>query len=247
MPGITINQTSFEADLVIFDKDGTLLDFEATWLGIIRALIEAIGRRTPMSPGLADRIQRYLGIDLAGESIHGFGPLAMGTDVETEVIMTGCLYREGLRWDEAGAIVRAACAEVFGGQVRLDHMTAAPGALELLAELKRRGILTAVATNDNAIDAGRDMRAIGAAPFIDFVAGADSVKHAKPAPDMIALICARLKVDPARAVMVGDAVSDTIAGQKAGCGLTVGISGFVPVEIIGQHCDVVIEDLRAIG
>jgi HAD superfamily hydrolase (TIGR01509 family) len=126
-------------------------------------------------------------------------------------------------------------------------MTAAPGALDLLAELKRRGILTAVATNDNAHDAGRDMRAIGAAPFIDFVAGADSVKRPKPAPDMIELICAKLKVDPARAIMVGDAVSDTIAGRQAGCGLTVGISGFVPRELIAAHCDVVIEGLDEIS
>ena len=85
MPSISINQISYETDLVIFDKDGTLLDFQASWLGIIAALIEAIGRRTPMSAALSSRIQRYLGIDLAGEEIHGFGPLAMGTDVETEI------------------------------------------------------------------------------------------------------------------------------------------------------------------
>jgi len=247
MPSISINQISYETDLVIFDKDGTLLDFQASWLGIIAALIEAIGRRTPMSAALSSRIQRYLGIDLAGEEIHGFGPLAMGTDVETEIILAGCLYREGLRWDQASAVVRAACDEVFGGQVRLDHMTAAKGALELLKNLKQRGILTAVATNDNAIDAGRDMRAIGAADLIDFVAGADSVKHAKPAPDMIELICSKLNVEPRRAVMIGDAVSDTSAGRQAGCGLTVGIAGFVPDDILRQHCDVLVRGLYEIS
>ena len=49
MPGIEHNHKHIPCRLVIFDKDGTLIDFTATWIPLIRKrvafLLKTLGRR----------------------------------------------------------------------------------------------------------------------------------------------------------------------------------------------------------
>jgi len=247
LPGIQVAGHRYETDLVIFDKDGTLLDFRETWIDIIQELIAAISRRTPVSQALALRIQKDLGLSLKARSIDGCGPLAMGSAAECEAVLSACLYREGLRWDQALAVIQASEDEVFGGELRASRLRPAHGALELLKILKSRNIAVAVATNDNAAEAQRDMLGIGASAYIDLVVGADSVPRPKPAPDMVHLICERIGALPQRSVFVGDTIMDALTGRNAGVSLTIGVSGIVPAEVLREHSDVVISSLSDIG
>lgn len=246
MQYIEFGQRRYETPLVIFDKDGTLLDFTATWVNIIDELLAAIGRRLAMHDGLSRRMQASLGVSCQERRIDGGGPFAMGTDDEVYVLLAACLYQEGLRWDKAQAVVHEALAETFRGPVREKNLCAAPGAIELLRLLKSRGILTAVATNDNRTDATRDMEVIGALPYLDLVVGADSVTHTKPAPDMIHLICRELGQTPQHAVMIGDTMMDALMGRNAGVMLNIGISGIVPAEELATVAHAVIASLEEI-
>ena len=49
MPGIEYKHKRIPCRLVIFDKDGTLIDFTATWIPLIRKrvdlLLKALGKR----------------------------------------------------------------------------------------------------------------------------------------------------------------------------------------------------------
>lgn len=243
MPSIHVRERFYETELVIFDKDGTLLDFKETWIAIIQELITAIGAYHPMTRPLQERIEGALGIYLDRREIDGCGPLAMGTFSDCNALLAYCLYREGLRWDKAGLIVETVGKEVFSSQRRQEWVKAAPGALRLLKTLKSRGILTAVATNDKEADALTDMNFIGASPYIDLVVGADSVENAKPAPDMVKLICSRFGKNSGESVLVGDTIMDALLGKNSGIMLTIGVCGIVPGEVLAQHVDVVISSL----
>jgi phosphoglycolate phosphatase len=247
LPCITVLSKSYDTDLVIFDKDGTLLDFEKSWVGIIRDLIADLGSHVPMSPALKERIENALGVSVDYARIDGNGLLAMGTFLECNALLTYCLYREGLRWDRAQKIVEATGRKAFGPESRRKHIQAAPGALELLETLKSRGIPAAVATNDRKDDAILDMELIGALPYIELVIGADSVENSKPAPDMVERICSLLGKDPARAVLIGDTVMDAMLGKNAGVMLTVGVKGIVAPEELARHMDVVVSSLEEIS
>ena len=247
MPGITVLGKPYEAGLVIFDKDGTLLDFEKTWVGIIGELIDALGGHAPDPLSLRGRVERALGIDLGKSSIDGNGALAMGTFTECNALLAYALYREGIRWDWAQTIVEEIGARVFSASARKKHVRAAQGALSLLKALKSRGIPLAVATNDKHRDAVVDMELIGAAPYLDLVVGADSVKHPKPAPDMIDLICGSLGLPASKAVLVGDTAMDAMLGRNAKVMLTVGVSGIVPADALSEHMDIVVSSLEDIA
>jgi phosphoglycolate phosphatase len=246
LPHIHVLQKSYETALVIFDKDGTLLDFKQTWLSIIGDLLKAIDVYQPMTDTLRKRIEDALGIHVEKGEIDGYGLLAMGTFSECNAVLTYCLYMEGQRWDRAQHIVDAVGKEVFSSVKREQNVRAAPGAITLLKTLKSRGILTAVATNDKRSDALIDMDFIGAAPYIDLVVGADSVENAKPAPDMVDLICREFGKSSKESVLVGDTIMDALLGKNSGVMLTIGVTGIVPKEVLKQHVDVVISSLEDI-
>lgn len=246
MPRIHVLERSYETDLVIFDKDGTLLDFKETWIAIIQELIYAIDAYQPMTGSLRERIEHALGIYIDKREIDGYGPLAMGTFSECNALIAYCLYREGQRWDKAQNIVDLVGKQVFGPSTRKQSVKAAPGALELLKSLKSRGIDTAVATNDKESDALVDMDFIGATPYIDLVVGADSVANAKPAPDMVNKICSSLGKISGKSILVGDTIMDALLGKNAGVMLTIGVSGIVSPDVLAEHVDVVISSLEDI-
>jgi len=243
---IRVLKKSYETDLVIFDKDGTLLDFRKTWIAIIKELINAIDAYQPMTESLKERIEHALGIYVEKGQIDGYGPLAMGTFSECNALIAYCLYREGLRWDKAQNIVDTVGKQVFGPSTRKQSVQAAPGALQLLKSLKSRGINTAVATNDKESDALIDMDFIGATPYIDLVVGADSVANAKPAPDMVNKICSSLGRASRKSILIGDTIMDALLGKNAGVMLTIGISGIVSSDELAKYVDVVISSLEEI-
>lgn len=246
MSGITIGDNYYETDLVVFDKDGTLLDFHETWVGIIRELIRIFANYTPVTQALKQRIEKTLGVSVDKNEIDGNGALAMGTFAECNALLTYSLYREGIRWDAAQEIVHEAGARAFGPQTRKKHVKPVRGALALLETLKSRGISIAVATNDKFSDALIDMEHIGASPYLDIVVGADSVEHSKPSPDMIMKICSSLGKEPGRSVLIGDTAMDAMLGKNAGVMLTVGLRGIVPESELARYMDVVVSGLEEI-
>ncbi|MEN6475563.1 MAG: HAD family hydrolase [Syntrophaceae bacterium] len=246
MAHIEIFGKHYDPGVVIFDKDGTLLDFKATWLGIIREFIAAIMRRTNPSEKLAQGLQKALGVFIEEREIDGGGPFAMGTAEEVNTVLAECLYHAGLRWDKAQAIIRAAEHEVLKGPIRARNLCPAQGGIELLERLKARGIRTALATNDNQADAQGDMQAIGALALLDLVVGADSVSKSKPAPDMILLICERFGLSPRQAAMIGDTLMDAQMGRNAHVMVNVGLIGTLSSSELAAHTDVVIESLDQI-
>ena len=94
------------------------------------------------------------------------------------------------------------------------YMEADPAAAQVVATLRQRGIGTAVVTNTPTELARQILAGAGIEP--DAVVGADSVAHAKPAPDMVLLACELLQIGPGEAVVVGDSRYDQQAAIAAG-------------------------------
>ncbi len=246
MGTIYINGKEHDVALVIFDKDGTLLDFGETWIKVMRSLIDKLERNANKQGKLKPKIEAALGISVDTGKVDPFGPLAMGTFTECDTLISYCLYSSSVRWDRARDIVHLTEKEIFAGGIREHNVVAADGSIALLKRLRERGIRIAVATNDNVADTTRDMEAIGAISYIDLIIGADSVDKTKPDPEMVYKICNRLGIEPGKSILVGDMLVDILMGKNAGVMLTVGVCGLLPREILEEYADVVIPSLNEI-
>ncbi len=94
-----------------------------------------------------------------------------------------------------------------------------PGALELLTELRGRGVRTGVVTSKRRGMATRTLRRCGLGDAYDVLVGADDVVQAKPHPEPVHTALTLLRLDGTerdRALFVGDSPFDMRAGRGAG-------------------------------
>jgi 3-amino-5-hydroxybenzoic acid synthesis related protein len=89
------------------------------------------------------------------------------------------------------------------------------GAREMVAGVRGRGLMTAVATGKSGDRARSLLSLLGMLDQFDHVIGGDEVPHAKPAPDMVLRALDLLGVEPQETFMVGDAASDIISARGA--------------------------------
>lgn len=82
------------------------------------------------------------------------------------------------------------------------------GARATLHAFHTAGLLQATVTGKRAADCQRILRGLRITDEIEAYLGGDSVKHAKPAPDLVLAATERLGVRPEESVVIGDAPAD---------------------------------------
>jgi phosphoglycolate phosphatase len=220
---------------ILFDKDGTLLDFEATWLPVLRAFACELAHGDEAT---AEAMLVRGGFDPESGRFRAGSTIAAGTSVDL-----ARLWYPTLDGDALGAIVaRIDDGFAAGGP---NHSVLLPGVTETLAALMGRGHVMGVATNDGTTIAMQALEAIGLGEFFALVLGYDAVAHPKPAPDMVLAFAAEAGMMPADVVVVGDNAHDLVMARTAGAGAAVGVlSGNSAVEDLAPFADVILESIR---
>ena len=82
-------------------------------------------------------------------------------------------------------------------------------------------------------------------PYVDMImCGDDPSGKPKPNPHNALHICKELNVSPTDTIMVGDTPADTLMGQQAALGLTVGVLTGVGGMGDLQAADVIVKDVH---
>lgn len=218
------------ADGILFDKDGTLFDFSATWDVWTGRVIEYFCQG---ETAVAEAIAQAVGYDLVGQRLLPQSLVIAGTNHQAAVAVAGAL--PGWNVAEVEAYLTRAGADVPLAQA----VPLAP----YLEGLKRLGLALGVMTNDSEFGARSHLQTTGVEGYFDFIAGFDSGYGAKPSPEPLLAFAAALQLEPKRVVMVGDSTHDLIAGQAAGM-LTVGVlTGLADSEELAPYADVILPDI----
>ncbi|HET9680586.1 MAG TPA: HAD family hydrolase [Candidatus Limnocylindrales bacterium] len=204
-------------ELVVFDKDGTLIEFHRMWRDWVGELGDRLGRAT----GRPMRAAMYglMGVDERSGTIDAQGLLAATPMNRLRELVVESLTDEGL--DPATAEQAVAVAWDPPDPVVLAHPTA--DLPTLFGRLAAQGIRAAVATSDDRRPTERTLEALGVADRIEALACADDGFPGKPAPDSVLRIAAELRVPPERILVVGDAPADLRMGRAAGVRRVVGV------------------------
>jgi HAD superfamily hydrolase (TIGR01509 family) len=107
-----------------------------------------------------------------------------------------------------------------------------PGAVELLEDLRRRGIAYGIATSGRRPEIDRSLEVLNVASDVVVVERSD-VARAKPEPDLFLACLKRLGQPPTDCYVIGDAVWDQLAARRAGI-LSVGLlsGGYGETELL---------------
>ena len=220
---------------IIFDKDGTLIDFDAMWGDWITELARHLEAASYIS--IAPQLFQAIGFDPATGEVAPTGPLAIATMGEIRALADEVLRAAGLSPASAAAALQA-------GWYIPDPVALAKPLADLPAlfgTLRARGLHIAVATTDDRAPTLATLAALGVAPLVAALACGDDGRPIKPAPDAILALCRELGLVPAQVAMVGDTAADLRMGRAAGVGLNIGVlSGVGTAKLLAPLADVLL-------
>jgi len=246
MVGIKYKDKNISFRLIIFDKDGTLIDFTATWVPLIRKRVTFLLKKLGRNGELETFLLKSWGIDPLTGKVDPRGPCPVSPRSDEIIIGTMALYQHGFPWDESKQWVSQAFDEADAEGDWREKVVLIKGVQTFLSRLKRDGVYTALATNDERKDTEAILNHLGMKDLFDIILCAGEVEPPKPHPETILTICRRLAITPHEAVMVGDSVTDMMMGKRAGVALTIGIleGGVTPKEELEKVADLVVHSIQ---
>ncbi|MCJ2131970.1 HAD family hydrolase [Methylobacterium sp. E-045] len=200
---------------ILFDKDGTLIDFDRTWGPAAHAVMD------DLAGGDRAQLKSLMQVSHYVEEERRFLP--------TSPLIAGSSAAYGPLW--AAVLGRPAGPDLYGEMDRLfrreglAHLCPIGDPAGMARDLVEAGYALGIATNDAEASARAQADALGLTPHLTYVAGYDSGHGAKPEPGMVGAFAAHLGVAPGRIAMVGDSPYDLVAGRSAGAVTIAVLSG----------------------
>jgi HAD superfamily hydrolase (TIGR01549 family) len=230
---------TIDCKLIIFDKDGTLVDQHMVLLELAKARRKNV--RKHVGEEAAELWERIVGVDLKNGKVDHSGPLATAPRREEVLIVATGFYLSGISWSEAKELAHRAYDEADDSMTPPYGSVLLEGVVEALRRLDEHGLKLAIASTDTRRRTVTSFKALGIASFFDEIVGGDDVVNGKPSADMIFEICKKTGFKPDEAVMVGDSMSDIQMGKNAKVKACIGVlTGSIPREKLEQIADVVI-------
>ena len=190
--------------LIIFDKDGTLIDNEVIFTPIVEDMIHNLSQYVD-----EEKMAKFIGYDLKKRKFVPDGFIASQPHhVSVEKISK--------RFNIASEIIEKA----YSKKMKLTKETVVPyvDLRDLFDTLKDEGIKIAINTSDNRKNTEKCIKILGIKKYLDMVVCGDDGFKTKPSPDTIQYICSELGVSPYETFMVGDTQADIDAGLWGKCG-----------------------------
>ncbi|NBD30588.1 MAG: HAD-IA family hydrolase [Alphaproteobacteria bacterium] len=215
---------------LLFDKDGTLFDFQATWGAWTRRLLQ---QEAGNDPTLLAALADVLGYDLQTGRFRADSLVIARTADEVAEAILPLLPSQR----KPALVARMNAAAAAAPQVE-----AAPLA-PLLSSMVADGYRLGVMTNDAEAPARAHLGAAGVEGLFDFIAGFDSGHGHKPDSGPLLAFAESVGLDPAACAMIGDSTHDLVAGRAAGMTCIGVLTGPADHAALARYADVVLPSI----
>jgi phosphoglycolate phosphatase len=221
------------AGLIVWDVDGTLIPADLRWLR--RAIARAYGIHESE-------------VVFPDKKVHGYTDESIAIDTAIASGIDPSHAEEGI------AAFREAIAAVMqeGRQELAEVQPPYPGTAESIAALHRAGFVQTVLTGNVRVAAEVKLQVAGLDEYLDFRIGgfgSDS-RDRFQLPAVVARRFAEaydLQLDPAQAVVIGDAPNDIACARHAGFHVVVVAHRIGRQELAAHNPDVVLDNLDPVG
>jgi phosphoglycolate phosphatase len=224
---------------ILFDKDGTLLDFNQTWLPIY---LYAAREFADGDAELAESLLTQHGFDHTNNKFISGSLLAAGNNQQIADAWSIQIDKP----DQVEAI-GSQLHEIFRDQGAI-QATPVKQLASTLRQLKQSGRKLGVATADSHQGIINTLQSFDVLHEFDFLAGYDSGHGVKPEAGMVLAFCEQMALTVESIVVVGDNRHDIEMGRNANAGLCVGVlTGTSTRTDLETIADIVIDDISLLA
>jgi len=218
---------------ILFDKDGTLIDFNATWGRATHDVFLTIANG---DLAIVEKLSEVSDYDLEKKRIRMRSPIVSDSPVELAILWADLVGKT------PGPDFEKELDEMFTA-ASLENLVPLKDTGQALSELQEKGYQLGVATNDSAATAKLHMQALDWEEHFTTILGYDSGHGSKPGPGMVNAFLDHTGCSANECVMVGDSRHDLDAG-KAATVFSVGVrTGPMGGRGLDEHADAVIDTL----
>lgn len=244
---IHFGEQPFDADLILFDKDGTLLEFEHFWAAKTVESIERLVHSIGGSEQLRSDLYRTFHYDVTSQTISEDSPIVVAANFKLVVIVATVLLQHGYGWHDAELLAERHFAPVLAEPPTLEMLRPVTDLPRLFASLRKAGVRIGIITSDDLGPTEATLNLLGVRHYVGFLACADSGYPAKPLPQAVWAACEQYKIAPQRTVLIGDSTTDMETGRRANVGLRVAVlTGMMKQEKLAPLADLVIGSIREV-
>ncbi len=191
---------------VLFDKDGTLIESNGTWIPVYKSMLS---NEFPDDDERVISLLEKAGYDRDTDTFKAGSILAAGTLEQLVAIWWPQLTAAEAR-DKVKMINRD-----YADNARL-FLKPLMDLVPIFDELHDMGLALGVATNDIHASATHHMTQLGVHDYFVAVIGADSVEVPKPSGQMVAMFAELSGLEPHEIAMVGDNSHDMEEARAGG-------------------------------
>jgi len=246
MPKLHVADRIIDCKLLIFDKDGTLVEQKPVLLYLAKARFSSLTRLA--SAQVAEKWAEAVGVNLHTTEIDNEGPLARAPTREEVLVAASIIYQcRHAGWDAAKQLAEKTYEEADQAMTPPYGAALIPSALETLQTLKAHGFKIALATTDSHKRSQESLNELKIGEYFDVILGADDVEKGKPAHDMIWKACELTRSSPENAVMIGDSTTDMLMGKNARVKVCIGVlTGPTSREELEKVADIVVPSVASL-
>lgn len=225
---------------IIFDKDGTLLDFDALWVPVAASALRKFRQSASCEAVPLEKLLCAIGVENGVTSIRGalcygtYGDIARCVGEVLAEYGYACEEKDLIRWT----------TEAFHDSVTAGTVKPTCDALpQVLAALRAAGLRLALVTSDDSVVTAECLRQLNITSCFDVLYTDDGTHPCKPDPYLIHAFCECEGVKRSQVVMVGDTLTDMEFAHNGGI-FAVGLAKTGENrEILREKADLVLSSL----
>ncbi|HHC5896295.1 TPA: HAD family hydrolase [Staphylococcus aureus] len=196
---------------ILFDKDGTLIEFDRSWEKIGVRFVQSLLETFPVHN--KEAALRQLGVikeSIDPKSVMGSGSLQQIIQAFNDV--TG---QDTTDWSKSTSQKLV--------DERIPEINWLEGVKEALIDLKAKGYQLGIVTSDTKKGVEQFLAHTNATSLFDLIISTEADANEKPNPKVLSPLFEQYNVDPQKVAIVGDTANDMKTASNANLGMAIGV------------------------
>jgi len=253
-PQILVNNEVVHSSpkVLLFDKDGTLIDVNHYWVSMINIRAEYILRRWFLKVSnkhdLKNKFIEIMGVDIQTGRMKPNGPVGVKPRSFVVHAAADAVRNMGCKISDNDMEDIFLEVDLETSKNMLPLLKLLPGVEKLLMKLKIYSIDAVIVSTDITSRARKAMQVLGIEQYFSEIIGGDLVTNTKPASDLAELALDKVGCMASSAIVVGDHPVDMLMGKNAGVDVNIAVLTGLSRKRSFNECQCnIITDLRSIS